>query len=125
MMAADGTGDNLDGETTTTQLAPTHTEVEALCKELFEQTIGKEQYEHVEGLKWNKKLVESVTQALVGMSRPYKYCVSCIIMEVGAGVGLNVASTCYWDRATDVSYSIRCESKNVIGVISIFAVNYV
>uniref|UniRef100_A0A914YRJ8 Uncharacterized protein n=1 Tax=Panagrolaimus superbus TaxID=310955 RepID=A0A914YRJ8_9BILA len=126
-MAADGTDDKLDGGSPITQTAPTYAEVENLCKALFEQTIGTEKYDHLEGVKWNKQLVESIAQGLVGMSRPFKYCVSCIIMEVGvaSGVGLNVASTCFWDKQTDASYSIRCETKNVLAVCTIFAVNYV
>lgn len=99
--------------------------MESLCKELFEETIGKSNYDHLESVKWNKTLVESITEGLVGMSRPFKYCVSCIIMESGGKFGLNVANTCYWDKQTDQSYSVRWENgKSVVAVCTVFAVNY-
>uniref|UniRef100_A0A914QQ41 Dynein light chain n=1 Tax=Panagrolaimus davidi TaxID=227884 RepID=A0A914QQ41_9BILA len=120
-MAADGTGDKLDGGS---QAAPTFPEVELLCTKLFEETVAvKDHYDHNEALKWNTKLVESITEGLVAMSRPFKYCVTCIVMEAGAKFGLNVSSTCFWDKQSDMSYSVRCESKNVIAVCTIFAVN--
>ena len=121
-MAADGTGDQLDGGS---QNAPTYPEVETLCNKIFEEIVGKSSYDHSEAIKWNTKLVESITQALVGMSRPFKYCVTCIIMEAGEKAGINVASTCFWDKQSDMSYSVRCESKAVIAVCTIFAVNYI
>ena len=121
-MAADGTGDKLDGGS---QNAPTYPEVEILCNKIFEEIVGKSSYDHSEAILWNKKLVESITEALVGMSRPFKYCVACIVMEAGEKIGLNVASTCFWDKQLDMSYSVRCESKHVLALCTIFAVNYI
>jgi hypothetical protein len=42
-----------------------------------------------------------------------------------AGGGFNVASTCYWDKIADASYTIRWETKSVVCVCTIFAVSYV
>ena len=61
---------------------------------------------------------------LADLNRPYKYCVSCVIMQTGLGAGLNVASTCFWDKTTDQSYSLRWDNKAIVAVLSVFAVNY-
>uniref|UniRef100_A0AC34FPB0 Dynein light chain Tctex-type 1 n=1 Tax=Panagrolaimus sp. ES5 TaxID=591445 RepID=A0AC34FPB0_9BILA len=102
----------------------TYDEVNNLCKEIFEDTIGQTPYQHLEAVKWNTNVVEAITQGLVNLNQQFKYCVTCIVMQAGLGAGLNVASTCYWDRMTDASYSIRWESKTVVAVCTIFAVNY-
>uniref|UniRef100_A0AC35G3S6 Dynein light chain Tctex-type 1 n=1 Tax=Panagrolaimus sp. PS1159 TaxID=55785 RepID=A0AC35G3S6_9BILA len=103
---------------------PTYDQVNNLCKEIFDDTISQQPYQHMEAVKWNTNIVESITQGLVGLNPYFKYCVSIIIMQAGLGAGLNVASTCYWDRHTDASYSIKWETKSVVAVCTIFAVNY-
>lgn len=50
------------------------------------------------------------------------FLVSCIIMQTGLGAGLNVASTCYWNKATDYSFAYRWESKAVIAIVNVFAI---
>lgn len=43
-------------------------------------------------------------------------------MQTGLGAGLNVATTCYWDKSTDISIHYRWESKAVIVICNIFAI---
>lgn len=45
-------------------------------------------------------------------------------MQTGLGAGLNVATTCYWDKSTDVSFPYRWESKAVIVICNIFAIAF-
>lgn len=106
------------------QLPPTYDEVNNVCKNVFDETIGQNEYKHIDAVKWNTHIVEMITQRLVALNRPFKYCVTCILMQAGYGTGLNVASTCYWDKNTDTSFSIRWETKNVVAVSTIFAINY-
>ena len=103
-------------------LPPTHDEVNGICKEVFENLIGQSSYQHAEVVKWNQKAVEDITVKLVALGRSFKYCVSCLIMQTGLGAGLNVASTCYWDQSSDISFVVRWESKSVIAVCNVFAI---
>uniref|UniRef100_A0A7E4V0S3 Dynein light chain tctex-type n=1 Tax=Panagrellus redivivus TaxID=6233 RepID=A0A7E4V0S3_PANRE len=105
-------------------IAPTFEEANNIAKEVLEEVVGSSVYLHIESVAWNQSVVEKVTQRLVDMNRPYKYCVTNVIMQTGTSVGLNVSSTCYWDKHTDQTYSIRWESKNVVAIMTVFAISY-
>lgn len=96
-------------------------EVNGICVKALEGQIGSSSYQHTEAVKWNQSVVEKITEQLVNLRRPYKYCVCCLIMQAGLGAGLNVASMCFWDRQTDHSFVVRWESKAVIAVCNVFA----
>uniref|UniRef100_A0A915E1J8 Dynein light chain Tctex-type 1 n=1 Tax=Ditylenchus dipsaci TaxID=166011 RepID=A0A915E1J8_9BILA len=104
-----------------TSLPPTYDEVNQICKDVLEEVIGQSTYQHGESVKWTSKAVENITEGLVALNRNYKFCVCCIIMQTGLGAGLNVSSTCYWDKQTDFAFAIRWESKAVIAVCNVFA----
>uniref|UniRef100_A0AC34QR88 Dynein light chain Tctex-type 1 n=1 Tax=Panagrolaimus sp. JU765 TaxID=591449 RepID=A0AC34QR88_9BILA len=105
-------------------IAPTFEEVNNLTKDVLESIIGQTSYQHMDSVKWNNQVVEGLTQRLVDLNRPYKYCVTCIVMQTGLGAGLNVSSTCYWDKSSDQSYNIRWENKSVLAIVTIFAISY-
>ncbi|KAE9552299.1 hypothetical protein FO519_004485 [Halicephalobus sp. NKZ332] len=125
MMATATTGNNgLVKSEMKTEAPPTFEEVNNVTKEVLDNIIGQNSYQHTEAVKWNQQVVEGITMRLADLNRPYKYCVSCVIMQTGLGAGLNVASTCFWDKTTDQSYSLRWDNKAIVAVLSVFAVNY-
>lgn len=112
----------IDKLISTTQTPITYEEVAGICKGVLENVIGQNGYQHTEAVKWNQKIVEKITENLILLERSYKFCVSCIIMQTGLGAGLNVATTCYWDKSTDVSIHYRWESKAVIVICNVFTI---
>lgn len=105
-------------------MAPSYDQVNVISKDVLDTIIGTSAYQPSDAPKWNQQVVEIITQKLVDLKLPYKYCVTCIVMQSGFGAGLNVSSTCYWDKSCDQSYSIRWENKGVLAVLTIFAINY-
>ena len=53
------------------------------------------------------------------LERPFKYIVSCAIMQRN-GAGLNTASSSYWDPNTDGSCTLRWENKTMIVACTVF-----
>lgn len=49
---------------------------------------------------WTSAVVEGVLKNLQQANKPFKYVVTCIIMQIN-GAGLHTASTCFWDTKTD------------------------
>jgi hypothetical protein len=45
-------------------------------------------------------MVEVCLKRLTGLNKPFKYVVTCVIMQKN-GAGLHTASSCYWDNTTD------------------------
>lgn len=70
--------------------------------------IGQKPYQHAEVVKYNQQLIEKITEKLANLNRPFKYCVCCVLMQIGLGAGLNVSSSCYWDSRNDSAVVFRC-----------------
>ncbi|CAD5206273.1 unnamed protein product [Bursaphelenchus okinawaensis] len=104
-------------------LPPSFEEVSGICKEVLDDVIGQKPYQHAEVVKWNQTAVEKITEKLAGLGRPYKYCLCCVVMQTGLGAGLNVSSTCYWDKNTDHTFAYRWESRAVIAVCNVYAIS--
>ena len=50
--------------------------------------------------QWTNGVVESCLASLTKLQKPFKYIVTCVIMQKN-GAGLHTASSCYWDNSTD------------------------
>jgi hypothetical protein len=48
---------------------------------VFDEIIGVASYQHGEAVKWNQTAVEKITEDLLGLGRPYKYCGKFYSME--------------------------------------------
>jgi len=102
---------------------PSYEEVSSICKEVLDEIVGNQPYQHAEVVKWNQTAVEKITEKLAAMNRPYKYCLCCVIMQTGLGAGLNVSSTCFWDKNNDHAFAYRWESRAIIAVCNVFAIS--
>merc|ERR1712130_1034514 len=65
-----------------------------------ETTIGGNSYMHAKVNQWTNGVVESCLASLTKLQKPFKYIVTCVIMQKN-GAGLHTASSCYWDNSTD------------------------
>ena len=80
-------------------------EVSNIIKESIETTIGGNAYAHAKVSQWTNSVVESCLASLTKLQKPFKYIVTCVIMQKN-GAGLHTASSCYWDNSTDGSCTI-------------------
>ncbi|KHN71021.1 Dynein light chain Tctex-type 1 [Toxocara canis] len=101
---------------------PMNQEVQTIAKEALDTIIGNNAYQHLTTNQWSQQAVETITTNLVKLNKPYKYIVTCVIMQTNAGAGLSVSSTCYWDKTTDQSFTVRWENKSVVTIVNVFAV---
>ena len=61
--------------------------------------LGKQEYSAKRIHDWTSSIVESVLKSLQAVNKPFKYVVTCIIMQKN-GAGLHTASTCATTRHT-------------------------
>jgi dynein light chain Tctex-type 1 len=71
-------------------------EVELLVK----QKLQNEKWSPKKVDSWTKDLIESILKMLAEMKKPYKYVVSCIIMQKN-GAGLYSTAGSIWNETTD------------------------
>lgn len=94
-------------------------EVSNIIKESIEATIGGNSYAHAKVSQWTNSVVESCLASLTKLQKPFKYIVTCVIMQKN-GAGLHTASSCFWDNATDGSCTVRWENKTMYCIVSVF-----
>ena len=81
-------------------------EVSNIIKESVEGTIGSQSYQQTKINTWTSNIVETILNSLTKLNKPFKYIVSCVIMQKN-GAGLHTASSCFWDNTTDGSCTVR------------------
>ena len=84
--------------------------------------LGKQVYNPKRIHDWTSSVVESVLKSLQAVNKPFKYVVTCIIMQKN-GAGLHTASTCYWDMRTDGSCSVRWDNATMHAIVTVFALH--
>ncbi|XP_077088155.1 dynein light chain Tctex-type 1-like [Siphateles boraxobius] len=94
-------------------------EVSGIIKESLESVIGRSSFEHKRVCQWTSSVVEQSLSQLSKLSKPFKYIVTCIIMQKN-GAGLQSASSCFWDSTTDGSCTVRWENKYLYCIVSVF-----
>ena len=85
----------------------------------IEATIGGNSYAQAKVGQWTNSVVESCLASLTKLQKPFKYIVTCVIMQKN-GAGLHTASSCFWDVTTDGSCTVRWENKTMYCVVSVF-----
>ncbi|KAM9703604.1 dynein light chain Tctex-type 1 [Menidia menidia] len=94
-------------------------EVSKIIKESVEVTIGANAYQHSRVNQWSTGVVEQCLSQLSKLGKPFKYIVTCIIMQKN-GAGLQTSSTCFWDNTTDGSCAVRWENKSMYCIVNVF-----
>ncbi|KAK2163038.1 hypothetical protein LSH36_87g06017 [Paralvinella palmiformis] len=94
-------------------------EVSNIIKESIEGAIGGNAYQHNKVNQWTSNVVEQCLNQLTKLGKPFKYIVTCVIMQKN-GAGLHTASSCFWDNTTDGSCTVRWENKTMYCIVSVF-----
>uniref|UniRef100_A0A8C9TLY9 Dynein light chain Tctex-type 1 n=1 Tax=Scleropages formosus TaxID=113540 RepID=A0A8C9TLY9_SCLFO len=81
--------------------------------------IGGSTYQHSRVNQWSSSVVENCLGQLTKLGKPFKYIVTCIIMQKN-GAGLQTATSCFWDNTTDGSCTVRWENKSMYCIVSVF-----
>ncbi|XP_021708417.1 dynein light chain Tctex-type isoform X1 [Aedes aegypti] len=97
-------------------------DVSKIIKEAIETTIGGNAYQHDKVNNWTGSVVETCLSVLTKLQKPYKYIVTCMIMQKN-GAGLHTASSCFWNNETDGSCTVRWENKTMYCIVSVFGLS--
>eukprot|EP00128_Syssomonas_multiformis_P000050 Colp12_sorted_trinity150504_noHs@22101 len=94
-------------------------EVSRVIKESIEASLQNAMYAHNKVGQWTSNVVEQCLKKLTSLGKPFKYIVTCVIMQKN-GAGMHTASSCYWDNHSDGSTTVRWENKTMYCIVSVF-----
>mmetsp|Transcript_22319 Transcript_22319/g.26852 ORF Transcript_22319/g.26852 Transcript_22319/m.26852 type:complete len:114 (-) Transcript_22319:179-520(-) len=94
-------------------------DVNNIIKESIDSVLLNATYNHNKVGQWTSMVVEQSMKRLTALNKPFKYVVTCVIMQKN-GAGLHTASSCFWDNATDGSRTVRWENKTMYCIATVF-----
>mmetsp|Transcript_17174 Transcript_17174/g.56232 ORF Transcript_17174/g.56232 Transcript_17174/m.56232 type:complete len:114 (-) Transcript_17174:3289-3630(-) len=94
-------------------------DVNNIIKESIDSVLLNASYNHNKVGQWTSNVVESCLKRLTAMNKPFKYVVTCMIMQKN-GAGLHTASSCFWDNTVDGSRTVRWENKTTYCIASVW-----
>ena len=86
---------------------------------LINQKLGTEKWQPKKVDGWTKDLIESTLKLLAETKKPFKYIVTCIIMQKTGG-GLSSSYSALWDTSRDGASGVQFDNGNLYCVISLF-----
>jgi len=84
--------------------------------------LNDKSYNGKQAQEWSSQVVEHAVKKLEAGSKPYKYVVTCTIMQKN-GTGLHTASACFWDQNTDGSCSITWSNGTLHAIVTVFSLH--
>eukprot|EP01029_Cantina_marsupialis_P029402 TRINITY_DN780264_c0_g1_i1.p1 TRINITY_DN780264_c0_g1~~TRINITY_DN780264_c0_g1_i1.p1 ORF type:complete len:120 (-),score=20.02 TRINITY_DN780264_c0_g1_i1:184-543(-) len=94
-------------------------DIEQIVKVSIEQTLSNCSYNQKKVDDWTNLVIENCLKGLQGLNRPFKYIVSCIIMQK-TGAGAHTASTCYWDMKRDGYCKVPWENNTMHCIVIVY-----
>ena len=88
------------------ELAFVPEQVEAIALETVETVLKDKVYNDNLVQDWIDEICAKITKDLIDMNKPFKYIVSCIIMQKN-GAGLHAVNSCFWDSSNDNSMTLK------------------
>mmetsp|Transcript_18533 Transcript_18533/g.44567 ORF Transcript_18533/g.44567 Transcript_18533/m.44567 type:complete len:112 (+) Transcript_18533:269-604(+) len=88
-----------------------------ILKEVTEETLHDQTYNQGKVGQWISDICERSNKKLVALGKPFKYIVSCVIMQKN-GAGMHTCSSCFWDNANDGSASYKSPQDWPLNVVT-------
>ncbi|CAG0887001.1 unnamed protein product [Cyprideis torosa] len=98
-------------------------EIKTIILDAVENTLGQNSYNAGKMQQWTNSVTEKVLQQLAKLQKPFKYVVTCVIIQKTGG-GVHTASTCFWDPTTDGVCNVRWDNKTMLCLVSVYGVTY-
>uniref|UniRef100_A0A1A8FVH0 Dynein, light chain, Tctex-type 1 n=1 Tax=Nothobranchius korthausae TaxID=1143690 RepID=A0A1A8FVH0_9TELE len=99
---------------------PLNGALERIAKDVFETTIGGSSYQQSRVNQWTTMVIEQCLSQLSSLRPPFKYIVSCAIMEK-TGAGLQAANSCFWNNSTDETSTVHWENNSMHCILTVFS----
>mmetsp|Transcript_11073 Transcript_11073/g.32935 ORF Transcript_11073/g.32935 Transcript_11073/m.32935 type:complete len:116 (-) Transcript_11073:19-366(-) len=94
-------------------------DVSNIIKESIDAVLQNTQYSEAKVSQWTSSCLENCIKRLTALNKPFKYVVTCAIMQKN-GAGLHTAASCWWDATTDGSRTVRWENKTMYCICTVF-----
>jgi len=96
-------------------------DVEKIIREAIVGNLGENSFNVKKVNEWTNSIVASCLKELQALGRPFKYVVTCIIMQKN-GAGLNTSYSTYWDTGKDGYCKIPWQNATMHCIVTIYGI---
>lgn len=90
-----------------------------IAKTAIESTLKDTVYNRKKVMDWSNSLVATVLSGLQNLNKPFKYAVTCMIMQK-TGAAMATAAACFWDPTLDGYCSVLWENATIYCVVTVY-----
>lgn len=94
-------------------------DVEAIVRGAIHNSLNEHSYNPKKVNEWTNIVVTSCLKELQALNRPFKYIISCIIMQKN-GAGLNTSASMHWDTSKDGFCKVPWQNSTMHCVVTVF-----
>ncbi|EOD28463.1 hypothetical protein EMIHUDRAFT_64146 [Emiliania huxleyi CCMP1516] len=91
-------------------------------RQSVESVLSNASYNHVKVPQWTNDVIELTMKRLKELNQPFKYIVTCAIMQKN-GAGLHMATSTFWDNSSDGSATLKWDSKTMYCMTTVFGLS--
>ncbi|CEL98538.1 unnamed protein product [Vitrella brassicaformis CCMP3155] len=95
-------------------------QVQEIAKHAINSTLTNVTYTREKVNQWCQQIIDSCLKELSKLDKPFKYCVTCIIMQKN-GAPLHTAATAFWDTKTDGLCCMQVGNDTMDCIVTIYA----
>ncbi len=96
-------------------------DVETILRGAIHNNLNEHSYNPKKVNEWTNAIVTQTLKELHALNRPFKYVITCIIMQK-TGAGLTTAVSMHWDAKKDGSCKIPWQNSTMHCIVTVYGV---
>lgn len=97
-------------------------DVETIVKAALQGVLADTAYEEAKLHQWSNAVIDNCLKGLAGLGKPFKYVVSCILMQK-TGAPLHTAAGAFWDTKKDGICKVPWENATMHAIVTVFGLS--
>ena len=94
-------------------------DVDTICKNAIAGCLTDVTYSAKKVTDWTNHIVDNCLRELQSLNKPYKYIITCVIMQKN-GAGLNTCASMFWDKDKDNMCHVPWENQNMHCIVTVY-----
>lgn len=97
-------------------------DVEAIIRNAIHASLNEHSYNPKKVNEWSNIVVTNCLKDLQQLNRPFKYIITCIIMQKN-GAGLNTSTSMFWDTSKDGYCKVPWQNSTMHCIVTVFGLS--
>lgn len=97
-------------------------DVEAIVRSAIHNSLNEHSYNPKKVNEWTNIVVTNCLKDLQQQNRPFKYIITCIIMQKN-GAGMNTSASMHWDASKDGFCKVPWQNLTMHCVVTVFGLS--